>query len=236
MLRGIRLSSAWAEMRQGSLPLIVCIGFLGGCSTTYEPHLLLPVTELTRSIDADVEVHPFVASQELMSGHSPYGVRADDYNNKPPSELTQALTKEVISELSASRVFRKVSTYDGAADLILTGRIDRFYEQDRRKAWTLIPGVTNKAANLLGANPYTSEGEVQVTMTLRKPTGDMVGSYVGRSEFNEDYTPNSEWHPGDRLNRGLAQAVAQIRDKMLADENLPKTRILPPVPDRSSSR
>ena len=54
-------------------------------------------------------------------------------------------------------------------------------------------------------------------------------------KFNEDYTPNSEWRPGDRLNRSLAQAVAQIRDKMLADPNLPKTRILPPVaPDQSS--
>ena len=72
-------------------------------------------------------------------------------------------------------------------------------------------------------------------MTLRKPTGEVVGSYVGQSEFNEDYTPNSEWRPGDRLNRSLAQAVAQIRDKMLADPSLPKTRILPPVsPDQSS--
>jgi hypothetical protein len=218
------------------LQIIACVAFLGGCSTTYEPHLVLPATELTRSIDANVEVHPLVASNELMSGHSPYGVRAEDYNNKPPSELTQALTKEVMSELSASRVFRKVSTYDASADLILTGRVERFFEEDRRKAWTLIPGVTDKAANLFGANPYTSDGEVQITMTLRKPTGDVVGSYVGHSKFNEDYTPNSEWRPGDRLNRGLAQAIAQIRDEMLADGNLPKTRILPPVAPDPSSR
>lgn len=218
------------------LPIVVCLAFLGGCSTTYEPHLVLPATELTRSIDANVEVHPFVASDELVSGHSPYGVRAEDYHNKPPSELTQALTKEVISELSANRVFRKVSTYDAAADLILTGRIERFFEQDRRKAWTLIPGVTDKAANLFGANPYTSDGEVQITMTLRQPTGDVAGTYVGHAQFNEDYTPNSEWRPGDRLNRGLAQAIAQIRDEMLADANLPKTRIMPPIAPHNSSR
>lgn len=214
----------------------LCITLLGGCSTTYEPHLTLPPIELSRSIDANVEVHPFVASDELVSGHSPYGVRAEDYTNQPPSELTQALTKEVIAELSARRVFRKVSTYDAAADLILTGRIERFFEQDRRKAWTLIPGVTDKAASLFGANPYTSDGEVQVTMTLHKPTGDVVGSYVGHSKFNEDYTPNSEWRPGDRLNRGLAEAVAQIRDEMLADPALPKTRILPPVAPGQTSR
>jgi hypothetical protein len=73
-------------------------------------------------------------------------------------------------------------------------------------------------------------------MTLRNPKGDVVGTYVGHSKFNEDYTPNTEWRPGDRLNRELAQAVAQIRDAMLADANLPKTRILPPGPDRSSLR
>ncbi len=88
------------KLIQGLLLIIL----LGGCSTTYEPHLVLPSTELTRSIDANVEVHPFVASDDLVSGHSPYGMRAEDYNNKPPSELTQALTKEVIAELSASCV------------------------------------------------------------------------------------------------------------------------------------
>jgi hypothetical protein len=217
------------------LQIAVCLALLGACSTTYEPHLALPSKEVTRSIDANVEVHPFVASDDLVSGHSPYGVRADDYVNKPPSELTQALTREVIAELSGRRVFRKVSTYDPTSDFILTGRIERFFEHNRRKAWTLIPGVTDKAAGLFGANPYTSNGEVQIAMTLRKPTGEVVGSYVGHSDFNEDYTPNSEWHPGDRLNRALAEAVAQIREEMLADSNLPKTRILPPVaPDQTS--
>jgi hypothetical protein len=215
---------------------VLCLALFAGCSTTYEPHLTLPPTELTRAIDATVEVHPFVASDELVSGHSPYGVRAEDYVNKPPSELTQALTKEVIAELSARRVFRKVSTYDPASDFILTGRIERFFEQDRRKAWTLIPGVTDKAASLFGANPYTSDGGVNLTMTLREPTGEVVGSYVGHSKFNEDYTPNSERRPGDRLNRALTEAVAQIRDEMLADANLPKTRILPPVPPGQTSR
>ena len=209
---------------------------VGGCSTTYEPHLTLPPTELTRSIDAKVEVHPLIASEELVSGHAPYGVLAEDYINKPPSELSQALTKEVIAELSSRQVFREVSTYDGTADYILTGRIERFFEHDRRKLYSLVPGYTDTLANLFRAHSYLSDGEVHLTMTLRKPTGEVVGSYVGHSKFNEDYTPNSELRPGDRLNRGLAQAVAQIRDEMVADANLPKTRILPPRPDRSSSR
>jgi hypothetical protein len=217
------------------LQTVLCLALLGGCSTTYEPHVVLPSTEVTRAIDANVEVHPFTASDELVSGHSPYGVLAEDYVNKPPSELTQLLTKEVTAELSARRVFRKISTYDAAPDLILTGRIERFFEHDRRKLWSLVPGYTDRLASLFRANSYLSDGEVDLTMTLRKPTGEVVGSYGGHSTFKEDYTPNSELRPGDRLNRGLAEAIAQIRDEMVADANLPKTRILPPVaPDQTS--
>ena len=94
------------------LQRLFLIVVLGGCSTTYEPHLILPPTEFNRSIDAVVEVHPFVASDDLLSGHTSYGVVADDYVNQTPSKLTQVLTEQVIAELSAHRVFRKVTTYD----------------------------------------------------------------------------------------------------------------------------
>ena len=215
---------------------VLCLAMLAGCSTTYEPRLVLPTPEITRTIDANVEIHPFTASDDLISGHSPYGVLAEDYDNKPPSELTQSLTKEVAAELAARRVFRQVNTYDSAPDLILTGRVERFFEHDRRKLWSLVPGYSDRLASLFRANSYLSDGEVHLTMALRKPTGEVVGSYVGHSKFKEDYTPNSELRPGDRLNRGLAEAVAQIRDQMLADANLPKTRILPPVPTGQTSR
>lgn len=200
---------------------------LAGCSTTYEPHLVLPPGELDRSIDAAVEVHPFVAADDLLFGHSNYGVVADDYANKPPSQLTQTITQQVTAELAAHRVFRKVSTYDPSPDLILTGRIERFFEHDRRKLWTFIPYYSNKLASLFRVNSYSTNGEIHLTLTLLKPTGEVLGSYVGHSSFNEDYTPNSEVRPGDRLNRALGQAVAQIRDEMFADTTLAKTRKTP---------
>lgn len=213
------------KVLQGFLLIVA----LGGCSTTYEPHLILPPAEFNRSIDATVEVHPFIASEDLLSGHSNYGVLADDYVNKTPSKLTQALTEQVIAELSAHRVFNKVTTYDVAPDLILTGRVERFFEHDRRKLWTFVPYYSDKLANLFRVNTYTTNGEIRLTVTLLKPTGEAVGSYIGHAKFNEDYTPNSEIRPGDRLNRALGQALAQIRDEMFSDEALPKARHLPPL-------
>ena len=198
--------------------------WLSGCSTTYVPRLALPPAELNRSIDATVEVHPFSAADDLLSGHSTYGVRAEDYVNKPPSKMTQALTQQVAAELSAHRIFRKVTTFDTAPDFILTGRVEKFFEHDRRKLWTLIPYYSDKIASFFRVNSYTANGEVRLTMILLKPTGEVIGTYVGHSKFNEDYTPNSDVQPGDRLNRAVGQALAQIRDKMLADQALPKTR------------
>ena len=174
--------------------------------------------------DSSTAFSRFIASDELLSGHSTYGVVAEDSVNRPPSKLTQALTEQVVAELSAHHVFRKVSTYDVEPDLILTGRVERFFEHDRRKLWTLVPYYSDKLASLFRVNTYRTNGEIRLTMMLLKPTGELVGSYTGRSTFNEDYTPNSEVRPGDRLNRALGQALAQIRDEMFADPALPKTR------------
>ncbi len=206
------------------LQTILGIALLAGCSTTYEPHLILPPSTFDRSIDASVEVHPFQASEDLVSGHSPYGVVAEDYENKTPSQLNHALTEQVVTELSANHVFRKVSTYEPDPDLILTGRIEQFFEHDRRKLWTFFPYYSDKIAGLFRVNTYKTNGEIRLTMILLKPSGEVVGSYTGRVQFDEDYTPNGEVRPGDRLNRALGQALAQIRDDMFADAALPKTR------------
>ncbi len=102
-------------------------------------------------------------------------------------------------------------------------------EHDRRKLWTFIPNYSNKLASLFGVNSFKTDGAIQLTLTLLKPTGAHIGSYVGHSSFTEDYTPNGEVRPGDRLNRALGQALAQIRDEMLADPMLAKTRNTVPV-------
>lgn len=102
-------------------------------------------------------------------------------------------------------------------------------EHDRRKLWTFIPNYSNKLASLFRVNSFKTDGAIQLTLTLLKPTGAIMGSYVGHSAFNEDYTPNGEARPGDRLNRALGQALAQIHDEMLADPTLARTRHTVPL-------
>ena len=210
--------------------MLIVVPTVGGCSTKYQPQLVMPPPTFERSIDANVELHPLQAAENLRSGHSTYGVLAEDYVNKPPSKMSNAITAEILKEFSSNGVFRRISLYDPDPDLVLTGRIERFYEHDRRKLWTYVPYYSDKLAGMLRLNTYMSNGEVQVTMMLLKPTGQLVGTYVGRATFVEDFTPNDEVRPGGRLNRAFGDALAQIRDQMLSDEHLPKARNTePPV-------
>ncbi len=214
---------------------LVIAAVIAGCSTKYEPQLVLAPAPVLQVIDASVELHPLLAIDELRSGHATYGVLADAYVNKPPSKLTKVITSEILNELSASRVFRQITAYDPHPDLILTGRIERFYEHDRRKIWTYVPYYSDKLAGLFRLNTYMSTGEVNMTMMLLKPTGERVGTYTGLVRFDEDFTPNDEMRPGDRLNRAFSQALEQIRDDMIADTKLPKARLTEPVVQRHRS-
>jgi hypothetical protein len=208
--------------------MLVAVAAMAGCSTTYKPQLALPPASVDQSIDAGVELHPLVASEDIRSGHSTYGVLAEDYENPPPSKMSNAVTAEILHQFTANRVFRRISMYDPNPDLILTGRIDRFFEHDRRKVWAYVP-LSNKVANLFRLNTYMGSGEVHLTMTLLHPSGEPLNTYVGHAKFKEDFTPNDETEPGGRLNRAFSEAINQIREEMLADPKLPKKRNAKPL-------
>ena len=204
--------------------MLAAVAAIAGCSATYKPQLSLSPASVDQSIDAIVELHPLVVSEDVRSGHSTYGVVAEDYENPPPSKMSKAVTAEILNEFTANRVFRRISMYDPNPDLILTGRIDRFFEHDRRKIWAYVPFFSDKVANLFRLNTYMGSGEVHMTMTLLNPSGEPLNTYVGHAKFAEDFTPNDETKPGGRLNRAFSEAVNQIREEMLADATLPKTR------------
>jgi hypothetical protein len=233
MNRGHLVMKLYGSMRRASCPgtlilILVAVAAIAGCSTTYQPRLSLPPANVDQSIDAAVELHPLVVSEDVRHGHSPYGVVADDYKNPPPSEMSDAVTAEILHEFTANRVFRRISTYDPNPEFILTGRIDRFFEHDRRKLWAYVP-FSQKVANLFRLNTYMGSGEVHITMTLLNPSGEPLNSYVGHAKFEEDFTPNDETAPGGRLNGAFSEAVNQIREEMLADPKLAKTRNAEPL-------
>jgi len=218
-----RLAESTSIHRSILRTALACVVVIAGCQTKYEPHLVLLPSPFDRVIDAGVELHPLLATDQLRSGYLPYGVVAEGYVNRPLSKLSKVISSEILNEFSSNGVFRRISSFDSDPDLVLTGRIEQFYEHDRRKIWTYVP-FSDKLAGLFRLNTHLRTGEVQVTMILLEPSGGRVGTYTGHVKFDEDFTPNDEIRPGDRLNRAFGEALAQIHEQMLADVTLPKAR------------
>ncbi|MGQ0810956.1 MAG: hypothetical protein ACT4OO_07005 [Nitrospiraceae bacterium] len=188
-----------------------------GCTKQYIPELILPSADKT--IDAVVEFHPLRMAPGIRSGHDTYGVEGPKVETASPTDLTDQISTAMLSGLADSGLFSHITAFDPQPDLILSGRIDKFYEHYRQKLWTYAP-YAETVAGLLRINTYVSTGEVNLTMTVLKATGEVIGRYPSRVTFQEDFKPNSEMPPGERLNHALAEAVQEIRDKLVADPRL----------------
>ena len=199
--------------------IVSVILVVSGCSHRYVPDVSL--AESPETIDATVEYHPLQTARDLLSGHESFGVLAPKVTTASGRELTGQVENAVIEELAATHVFRRLTPYDPQPDLVLSGRINAFYEHFRPQLWNYAPGA-GTVARLLRVNTHVTSGEADLTVLLLKPTGELVRQYTGRSSFRETLTPTEEAPPGERLNRALSEAVQQIRDKILKDSTLPR--------------
>ena len=142
-----------------------------------------------------------------------------------PSELTRQVESELLKELDAAGVFSRVTRFDPHPDVILSGRITALHEQYRPQLWAQIPdGIpyVGIIAQQLGMKTHVSSGEANLTLFVLKPTGEVLGTYTGKSTFNETFNPTNDVPPGTRLNRALSEAVHQIQDEMSRDVQLRK--------------
>ena len=211
------------QYRRVVLPIVALavVLIVSGCAHRYAPDVSL--SDSPETVDAIVEFHSLQTARDLLSGHKSFGVIGPKVKTASGRELTGQVENALLDELSATHVFRRVTSYDPQPNLILSGRINTFYEHYRPQLWTYAPGA-GTVARLLRVNTYVTSGEADLTMVLLKPTGELVKAYSGRSSFRETFTPTGELPPGERLNRALTEAVQQIRDQIIADSNLPKVK------------
>ena len=77
-------------------------------------------------------------------------------------------------------------------------------------------------AQLLRMKTHVSSGEADLTIFVLKPTGEVLGTYSGKSTFKETFNPTNDVPPGARLNRALSEAVHQIQNEISHDVELRK--------------
>jgi len=176
-------------------------------------------------IDAIAEFHSLYPTYALLSGKAIFGLDAPKAERVEPHELTRQIEAELLKELDAAGVFSRITNFDPHPDVVLTGRITALYEHYRPRVWTQIPDIIPYAgmvAQLLRLKTHTSSGEAHLTLFVLIPTGELLGTYIGKSTFKETFNPTTNVPPGARLNRALSDAVHQIQDAISHDEQLRK--------------
>jgi hypothetical protein len=84
------------------------------------------------------------------------------------------------------------------------------HEHYRPQIWAQIPDIipyVGIIAQQLRIKTHVSSGEAQLTLFVLKPTGEVLGTYIGKSTFKENFNPTYDVPPGARLNRALSEAV-----------------------------
>lgn len=206
------------------LTLIILAGGCGG-EQKYVPHITLTKTGPT--IDAIAEFHDLYPVYALLSGKETFGLDAPTAERVESSELTRQVENEFLTKFDSAGVFSRVTRFDPNPDVILSGRIIALHEHYQPQRWAKIKDVVpygGTIAHMLRLKTHISTGQVHLTLSILKATGEVLGTYTGQSSFKETFTPTKKEgpRPGTFLNRALSEAVHQIQDELLHDLELRK--------------
>lgn len=190
---------------------------LSGCAQHYTPKISLG--ESPDTIPLRVELRSLKDSPEPKEPGQAYGVVADDVKASEPGELSGPLTQAILNDFRESFVFQEIDSHVEDPDAILTGTINTFYETYRPKGWTQVPGGKS-LAKLMDVETYTGTTDVDIDLSLRKPDGTRIGTYHGHAAKTDEFVPNKQNRPGDRLNWALSKAIHEIREALLNDANV----------------
>ncbi len=214
--------------------LVILVTGCGG--PKYVPDITL--TQTGPIIHAIAEFHSLYPADALLSGKEPFGLDAPKAERIEPGELTRQVESELLKELEAAGVFSRVTRFDPHPDVILSGRITALHEHYRPQVWAKISDFVpymGSVAQLFRMKTHVSSGEAKLTVFVLKPTGEILGTYTGRSTFKETFMPTKDVPPGARLNQALSDAVHQIQDEIAHDKQFRKphnSKQIPPEPEQ----
>lgn len=190
-----------------------------GCAKRYSPVIQLDPSPKTIPITA--EIHPFTESSEMKVPGRPYGVVASGVEPAMPGQLAGPITNAVMEDFRTNHVVEQIDTYLEHPDVVIAGTITKFYESYKPKVWATLPGAKT-VAKLIQADTYTSKAEAELRLVVLNAFGEVVGTYRGYGTTTDDFVPTGHHPPGTRLNWALGEAIRQVREALLHDENIVK--------------
>ena len=206
--------------------IFILIILANGCGGERKYVPTITLTKTGQTIDAIAEFHNLYPVFTLMRGNQTFGLDAPTAKRVEPSDLVRQVENEFLTKLDEAGIFSRVARFDPHPDVILSGRITALHEHYRPQSWATLKNLVpygGKVAQLLRLKTHVSSGEVHLTLFVLKATGEILGTYTGKSSFNEPFTPiKNHPPPGTFLNRALSEAVHQIQNELLHDMALRK--------------
>lgn len=192
---------------------------LGACtSISYKPALSLGPSPVKIPVKLQVETFVDRSPTEDKSKRA-LGVSATEPDSLA-GDLAVEVTNAVIADFLINGVFTEVGKDIKNPDAIMTGEITRFYGRAGLNGVGVITLPINPIW-LLGLPMQSSEGGVDLAVSIRRPDGARLGTYIGRSQFSDWYTMYNQVAigVGTALNKAFNQAMQQIRDRIIADKD-----------------
>jgi hypothetical protein len=188
--------------------------------TSYTPSIKL--LESTKTIDGKVRLDPFVSriptlDEDKRDGQ---GVISLGSFGSVEGNLTELVHQAILMDFRVNLVFASIRAHEAQPDLVIRGFIYQFDEHHSRPWYARIPLV----GNLLSSGDHV-EGGVNLDLVVSTPHGRLIGIYQGRSTFPDTGRKEADQKKkrssfGEHLNRAFTEAVRQIREQMLADQEL----------------
>jgi len=203
--------------------LIVVLGvgvaaFSISCTSfTYKPAISLNASPKT--IKATVQIETFADETPPADKWKQFGGVSATEPGTLAGELAIEVTDAVLTDFSNNLVFDAIKKkVEGEPDLIMNGRIHRFYGKAGPNAvfWFTIPV---DIVWLCGVPVLRDKGEVDLEISLRRPGGPVLATYRAKSQFGKWYTiyNNPTMGIGTRLNRAFSECIANIRQQIVND-------------------
>jgi hypothetical protein len=215
--------------RDGLRLSIVISVFLSGCtSVTYKPGLSLDKSPV--KIKAKAQVESFVDHSPAMDKDRRIGGVSATEPKTLAGDLATEVTNAVINDFLINGVFQEVGKSVDNPDLIVKGEIRKFYGKAGINSFGWLTYPTNFIAPiwLLGLPVNSSEGAVDIALTIHRRDGTLIGEYNGQAKFSDSYSVYSgeTLAVGTRLNKAFNEAIEKIRAQIIGDEE--KFQLPPP--------
>lgn len=198
---------------------VVAVLFVSGCvSISYKPSVSLQVSP--EVIHSTVQIEKFEDLRPESDRKRKVGGTSATEPDALAGDLSTEVTDAILLDFKNNQVFESVKKRfdDGPPDLIMRGKIHRFYGKAGSNFLTFVTFPVYPIW-LLGVPIYKDDGLVELEITFERTDGVGVATYRETTHFKKWYTlyNNPMAGVGVRLNRSFSDCVSAIRKKMLAD-------------------